>query len=312
MATRKVKFYDRMDWAQEQPLPDSLKILLFAILRHTHQNGHAEVFLTSLAFQVSLTPVELDAGLALFEEHGLIRPVEATEPGAVAYQVVHGAAMDPQQLTLDVHGILAAIENMDMLSNQQQLALEKLVLRHFDWVSSEIIATTQQLDNLVPRWAEETRRRVFKSLVKDGILRRTRLGRQAEPHRFTLHLPETVKSDRYVPTKRSKVTATLHETVKSDRYAPTKRSKVTATLPRNGQNTPLRSHETVKSDRYAPTKRSKVTATDQPHPYRKERKREREKVPPTPPPPPARARASERGMGRGTLKHPLSFPGCFR
>ena len=118
--------------------------------------------------------------------------------------MVRGATMDPQQLTLDVHGILAAIENLTEkpglprgLSNRQQLALEKLVIRHFDWQKSEIAATTEQLDCLIPRWSESTRKRVIESLVDKGILHRAKFGYLGKPHLFTLHLPESVRSDRF-------------------------------------------------------------------------------------------------------------------
>ena len=172
------------------------------LVRHTHEHGRSHLFLSAIGLQVNMTPREVDVWLSLFERHGLLRPIESEKSGAVAYQMVHGTMMDPQQLTLDVHGILAAIDNLSEkpgqprgLSNRQQLALEKLVLRHFDWATSEISATTDQLDNLIPRWEERTRERVIESLVEKGILHRTKFGYSGHPHRFTLHLPESVRSD---------------------------------------------------------------------------------------------------------------------
>ena len=115
------------------------------------------------------------------------------EEPAERYELAHGASPDSVQLTLEMHAMISAIEKLEHITDRQQLALEKLVIRHYDWLTGLVTATTAQLRRLTVRWEQRTTERVLQDLQDMGILTRVRgkdrlRGYGRRPHLYRLDI----------------------------------------------------------------------------------------------------------------------------
>ena len=188
--------WDRIDWAESLALPDNQTLMLMIIVREATATGFAELYLASLERRTRWSVDQWTGGLAKFEEMGIVQPDRPKGRGDCAYQLVHGVAIEPVQLTLDVHGVLTAIDALHVIDDREQLLLEKMIIRHFDWTRSLIEATTAQLNDLVHRWDERKRRLIIETLTAKSLLVPVRRGYGKTTHRWRLALPESATDRR--------------------------------------------------------------------------------------------------------------------
>ena len=205
---KKIYWRDRLEWAESLPLPDRLTLILVYLVKEADINGTLPFLLRKLDQQTRFDRDELQRALDYFLTLGLLLENGIDERwDAPRYKFVHGAAIDPLQLTLGMHGMLSAIEQLTDIEDRHQLALEKLVIRHYDWPTGLVTATTEQLMRLSPRWSQQKTNKALEELMGLGHLRRApgeQRGFGRTPHKYLLEIrtnsPEIpYKSDQLSP-----------------------------------------------------------------------------------------------------------------
>ena len=197
MANKKIDIWKRLDWAAELALPSAQSLLLIQVVREATYEGHAELWLSRIAYRTRLTRTDILRDLKHFEVLGLIKPASTLKGGDVAYRVVHGAPIPAVQLTLDIHAILDRIDHLTGLSDRERLLLTKLVIHCWDWAESTIEATPARIRAIIPTWAITKPRQVRLALERKGILisQDSRSNRARRPQRWRLAFPEVLNSE---------------------------------------------------------------------------------------------------------------------
>ena len=188
-----IKVWERLEWAHsgELAITDRFALILNWFVKESDLQGRFTAFISAWAGRTRYDEEELEKAIEFFLGLGLLTYFGKDPRTAFPiYELVHGASVTPQQLTFDQHGMIELIEKLPDISDAEQLVLEKLVMRHFDWAEGVVVATTADLDKLSGRWTSRWRERLIRRLVDRGYLtRKHRRGYRNSPHTYTLVLP---------------------------------------------------------------------------------------------------------------------------
>ena len=190
-----VNWKDRLAWAAALRLPDDrLTFFLMLLIKEADKHGKLPLLARKLHGETGIDPAELQLAVDRLLVLGLLRrdgvDDRFAEP-ADRYELMHGAKPDSVQLTLGMHAMISAIENLEHITDRQQLALEKLVIRHYDWLTGLVTATTSQLMGLSGRWSQQKSNEVLEDLLDLGYLRRApgaQRGYGRTAHRYILEI----------------------------------------------------------------------------------------------------------------------------
>ena len=192
--SNEIKVWERLEWdhSGDLEISDRFRLILGWFIKECDLNGRFTAFIRAWASRTCYSEEELERALEEFVGLGLLVHYGKDPKTAFPmYELVHGATVTPQQLTFDQHRMVELIEAIPDISNTEQLVLEKLVMKHFDWAQGLVVATTEDLVRLPVRWKERWRRAVIQGLIGKGYLtRKHRRGYRDSPHVYVLTLPD--------------------------------------------------------------------------------------------------------------------------
>ena len=226
----------RLAWAAALRLPDDrLTFFLMLLIKEADREGILPLLTRKLHQETGIDPGDMLSAVDRLVMLGLLKRDGIDDRfDAPRYKLMHGAKPDAVQLTLGMHAMISAIENLEHITDRQQLALEKLVIRHYDWLTGMVTATTAEMHRLSQRWRRQKTDEVLEELTELGYLRRVhgaQRGYGRTPHQYRLEIrtdsPETRhKSEQDSPETRHKSEQDSPETRhKSEQDSPETRHK---------------------------------------------------------------------------------------
>ena len=184
-----------IDWVEQLPLPDRLALLLMLIAREADKQAVALVHTGKLSLTTRFDQGEIDKAITDFLHLELLEYLGEETKGRATYsryRICEGVEVG--QLSLGMHGIISAIQADLSLNDAEQLALERLAVQHYDWMTG--IATVPK-GPVWPRWTVKKSRQVVQRLVRRGYLVRKQMASRSRPHKYELHVGPSVSP----PTK---------------------------------------------------------------------------------------------------------------
>ena len=192
---KRIQLWDRMKWVNSLKLPDRTALLLMIFVQEASATGEVKLFPRKATRDTKFEPRDLVGALHYFVDLGLLELLAVQhhddDEDVYSCNLVHGAKVTEQQLTIDQHGMVWLIEQIPDIEDRHQVALEKLVMRHFDWASGQIVITTEEQHRISPRWKRTKTYRIIEELVSLGFLTRSegvRHGYGASPHIYRLEI----------------------------------------------------------------------------------------------------------------------------
>ena len=179
-----------MDWVEQLPLPDRLSLLLMLFAREADKEAVALIHTGKLALSTRFGEGEIDKAIGQFLHLKLLEYLGQETRERVEYsryRLCEG--IHPGQLSLEMHGMISAIQADLTLDDAEQLALERLVVQYYDWPTG--LATVPK-GPLWPRWRARKSRRVVERLVRRGYLVRRQLASRKRPHMYELRVGPSI------------------------------------------------------------------------------------------------------------------------
>ena len=214
-----INWKDRLAWAAALRLPDDrLTFFLMLLIKEADREGILPLLTRKLHQETGIDPGDMLSAVDRLVMLGLLKrdgiDDRFDEP---RYELMHGAKPDAVQLTLGIHAMISAIEKLEHITDRQQLALEKLVIRHYDWLTGMVTATTAQIYNLSPRWSGRKTREVIEELLAMGHLTRAELrGYRRRPHTYRLEIRTNAVETRQIPEPLSAETRQISEPLSAE------------------------------------------------------------------------------------------------
>ena len=264
-----INWKDRLAWAAALRLPDDrLTFFLMLLIKEADREGILPLLTRKLHQETGIDPGDMESAVDRMVMLGLLRRDGIDDRfDAPRYELMHGAKPDAVQLTLGMHAMISAIEQLEHITDRQQLALEKLVIRHYDWLTGMVTATTAQLMSLSVRWSRHKTNEVLEDLVDLGYLRRVpgeQRGYGRTPHQYLLEIRtdsrqiphKSAQDSRQIPHKSAQDSRQIpHKSAQDSRQIPHKSAQDSRQIPHKSDTHPytLDSLETLSSQTPPPS-----------------------------------------------------------
>ena len=197
---------ERVRWVANLPIPDDYAFILALLCAEADDYGLMPFLWRKLESTTRFRRLDFDRAIQEFVAWGVMSPEGIDKRFSVPadrYRIHYGS--EPAlQLSLGVHAMLSRIEKLKDITDRQELALQKLVVRHYDWVTGLVTATTEEivgskddpeeLPGLSPRWSQQRTNEAIAALVDKGYLSRAprkRRGYGSTPQAYVLNIIRT-------------------------------------------------------------------------------------------------------------------------